>query len=259
MILHWLERVMSWRLRRMGPQDRAHFVSRLLKRLALQGSTEEALEFCFTLDNRLYRLESEISTSHEKGIHPKHRITRYHDFFVSNLEPGESVLDIGSGRGYLAHQMASRVRGVHVLGMESNPKYIDYARQHYRHPHLTFVLGDALTDLPHDHFQVVTLSNVLEHLPERSRFLKSVIAQVRPRKLLIRVPQYDRDWRVALKDEIGVDSRLNQGHTIEYTKDRLLSELTEAELSVSRLEFSWGEIWAVAEPEKIPEGASNDA
>ena len=241
----------------MSPQDRAHFLSRFLKRLARQGSTEEALKFFFMLDNRLYRLESEISTSHEKGIHPKHRITRYHEFFVSNLEPGDSVLDVGSGRGYLAYQMVSRVNGVHVLGMESNPKYIDYAHEHYRHPHLKFVHADALKALPQDHFQVVTLSNVLEHLPERSRFLKRVITQVQPRKFIIRVPQYDRDWRVALKDEIGVDSRLNEGHTVEYTKDRLLSELKEVELEVSRLEFSWGEIWAVARPQKISEDVSH--
>jgi len=259
MMLKALERLLCWRLRRANYEERASYISSLLKRLCSKESTREALKFIFTLDNRLYRLESQFSTSHEKGVHPKHRITQYHDFFVSHLNPGDAVLDVGSGRGYLAYQMVSCVQNVRVTGIESNEKYVDQARKHYQHPNLKFLHQDAIKELPHGPFDVITLSNVIEHLPNRIDFLKKVISETHPKKLIIRVPQYDRDWRVALKDEIGVDSRLNRGHTIEYTKERLLSELKDAQIHISEIKFSWGEIWAVAEPQSQQVTASSHA
>src|SRR5439155_11890257 len=37
----------------------------------------------------------EAGMRYEGGIHPKHRLTRYHDFFVDRVKAGERVLDIG--------------------------------------------------------------------------------------------------------------------------------------------------------------------
>ena len=60
-------------------------------------------------------------------------------------------------------------------------------------------MGDALKDLPAKPFDVVMLSNVLEHLSGRAEFLRRVQIAARPIRLLIRVPLFERDWRVPLK------------------------------------------------------------
>jgi 2-polyprenyl-3-methyl-5-hydroxy-6-metoxy-1,4-benzoquinol methylase len=46
--------------------------------------------------------------AYDEGVHAKHRLTRYHDFFVERIRPGERVLDVGCGKGELAHDIAER-------------------------------------------------------------------------------------------------------------------------------------------------------
>jgi hypothetical protein len=91
---------------------------------------------------------------------------------------------------------------------------------------------------------VVVLSNVLEHLEERPGFLRKIIAATGARRFLIRVPYFERDWRVALKKEIGVDWRLDPDHKTEFTEASFLRETREAGLEIVHIEFRWGEIWA---------------
>ena len=45
---------------------------------------------------------------------------------------------------------------------------------------------------------VIVLSNVLEHISTVS-FLKSLVSEVRPQKVLIRVPYFKREWSVAFR------------------------------------------------------------
>ena len=69
--------------------------------------------------------------------------------------------------------------------------------------------------------------------------------------MIIRVPLFERDWRVPLKREIGVDYRLDSTHFIEYTQEGFLEELREAKLKATHVEVRWGEIWSVAAPRSM--------
>lgn len=68
------------------------------------------------------------------------------------------------------------------------------------------------------------------------------------KRLIIRVPMYKRDWRVPLKEELGMDYRLDPTHNIEYTKEEFFRELKMAKLEGEKIEFIWGEIWSVVRP-----------
>ena len=57
------------------------------------------------------------------------------------------------------------------------------------------MLGKAPEEIPHEPFDVVILSKVLEHQRDRVTFLKEIIKRVKPKKILIRVPCFERDWR----------------------------------------------------------------
>jgi len=52
-------------------------------------------------------------------------------------------------------------------------------------------VGDALEALPDEKFNIVILSNVLEHLPDRSQFLQRVQETLKPNRILIRVPVFE--------------------------------------------------------------------
>ena len=118
---------------------------------------------------------------------------------------------------------------------------IEHARAHETPPNLTYVCADATTWRPDRPFDVIVLSNVLEHLERRTAFLKRLLAAARPKKVLIRVPMKERDWLVPLQDELSVDSRLDPGHRIEHTRAELLSELDAAGLRVNEFIVRFGE------------------
>ena len=93
-------------------------------------------------------------------------------------------------------------------------------------------------------FDVVILSNVLEHLPDRPQFLRKVKQSVHARRFLIRVPLFDREWRVPLKRELGVEWRLDFTHETEYTQESFVQDITEAQMHITYQETRWSEIWA---------------
>ena len=111
-----------------------------------------------------------------------------------------------------------------------------------------YVTGDATKKTIENKFDVVVLSNVLEHIEHRVSFLKDLISNTKASTFLIRVPSFDRDWRVPLKKELGIEWRLDVTHEIEYTVDIFLSELSSSGMEAIHLESKWGEIWSVCKP-----------
>ena len=204
----------------------------------------DSLRLIFRLDSLLYHLTGQRAVDYDSGVHAKHRLTHYHDFFVANVKPGERVIDIGCGNGALANDLVTRA-GADVHGFDLNEDNIAIAMQRYSHPRLRFSASDALQALPDEACDVVVLSNVLEHLPGRPAFLSRVCERLQPDRILIRVPLFERDWRVPLRRELGVEWRLDTTHETEYTQEAFLEELEAARLSVAAMQIRWGEIWAV--------------
>ena len=223
----------------------ALFISVLVRVLAISRPPEESLQLILSLEKYLYGLTGLEASRYGKGVHPKHRLTGYHDFFCNRLSSGEAVLDIGCGNGNLTYDMAEKA-GARVTGIELSENNYRQAIERYSHPKVTYIHGDALTDLPNTAFDTVVMSNVLEHLEDRIRFLTRVKRQISPARWLFRVPLYERDWRVPLMKEIGVDYRLDPTHCIEYVQEDFVKELNSAGLEAIHMEIRWGEIWCEA-------------
>ncbi len=234
----------------LPPEERARAVCRILSASAKHSSAEDTMIFLLQLDNLLYQMEGKASVVHGNGVHSKHRHINYHDYFIRHIPPGKRVLDIGCGEGTLTQDVARRVPGVTVTGIEICEERIESARSRYDLSNLVFIHGDALEQLPAGDYDVVVLSNVLEHIEHRVDFLKTILLTVRPERVILRVPLYERDWRVPLKEELGIDYRLDHTHFIEYTRETFLNELGEADLKVIHMEVRWGEIWCVAEEDR---------
>jgi ubiquinone/menaquinone biosynthesis C-methylase UbiE len=222
----------------------------LVNLLIKDTSPKRTLQFLFELENCLYLLEGRTSIEYGNGIHTKHRHINYHTFFIKNLNPGESVLDIGCGNGFMDYNIVNQVHNVKIIGIDLNEKNIEFAHGHYKHPNLSFIKGNALEELPNKTFDVIILSNVLEHIEKRIEFLRKILRSIKPKRLIIRVPLFERDWKVPLKKELGIDYRLDSTHYIEYTQEEYFEELRQAGLKPTNTEFRWGEIWSVVEPLK---------
>ena len=201
----------------------------------------------FRIDAALYALQGDRAVAHGDGTHPKHRHMRYHDFFTERIGPDERVLDVGCGIGALAHSIASQ-SGAAVVGVDISAEKVARARAMYAHPGVEYLVADATRSVPGEAYEVVVLSNVLEHLPDRPAFLRTVLGNVSARRALIRVPLFERDWRVPLKRELGVEWRLDPTHEIEYTVESFQQEMQEAGVKVVERQLRWGEIWAEVAP-----------
>ncbi len=182
------------------------------------------------------------------GLHPKHRLTDYHDFFIQRISPEQTVLDIGCGNGALSAAIA-RQTGTRIIGIDQDAESIAQARKRCPEAGSEFICADALTaDLPPA--EVIVLSNVLEHLDGRVDFLRALRTRLRPRLLLVRVPQYERHWLVPFSHELGLDTRLDPTHRLEHRQEELLGELRAAGWRVRFLEARWGEYRLEAVPEE---------
>lgn len=204
-----------------------------------------ALRQLLTVYDDLYLRIDHAAIAYDDGVHAKHRLTAYHDFFVARVQPGESVLDVGCGKGELAHDLVQRSNAV-VVGIDVNTAYLAFARERFRHPSLTFVEADALTWQPEARFDVVVLSNVLEHIAARPELLRALRDSTGAQRFLIRVPVEARDWLVPLRRELGLPHTSDPTHEIEYDEERFRAELAAAGLDVRELVLRWSEIWAEA-------------
>ena len=188
--------------------------------------------------SRAGRLSQKVE---ENGLHPKHRIMNYHKFFVDNVNENDTVLDIGCGNGALTYDVAKKAEK--VVGIDLSEQNISIAKRKYSRENIEYIHGNALTDLPNERFDVIILSNVLEHIDKRVEFLMS--AKKLAPKFLIRVPMLNRSWIDMYKKELGLEYRLDKTHFIEYTFEGFKEELGEAGLSVLDYSIQFGEIWAV--------------
>jgi 2-polyprenyl-3-methyl-5-hydroxy-6-metoxy-1,4-benzoquinol methylase len=206
---------------------------------------EAALRHLLPVADGLLARVDMLAVDLDGGVHAKHRLTAYHDFFVERITAGEQVLDIGCGKGELAADISRRT-GAHVTGLDLNQDSLDRARAQDGGAALELVKGDALTWSPPHAYDVVILSNVLEHIGPRVDLLRRLREKAHPKRFLIRVPASDRDWLVPLREELGLPHFADPTHETEYTVESLEDELALAGLEVAELVQRWGELWTVA-------------
>ena len=135
---------------------------------------------------------------YDGGVHAKHRLTRYHDFFVDRIRQGERVLDVGCGKGELAYDIAERA-GAIVVAIDASPWMLRVRAR---------ALCASARDVRAGRCGRVTSRRARATSPcfrtssstssrASSCCARSENAPARSR-LLIRVPALDRDWTVPL-------------------------------------------------------------
>jgi 2-polyprenyl-3-methyl-5-hydroxy-6-metoxy-1,4-benzoquinol methylase len=211
------------------------------------GPPSDSLKRLFRVWNNLDLIINERATAYGDGENPKHRLTGYHDFFVGHIPDASRVLDVGCGIGAVARSIATSLLDAHVTAIDFDPRMLEQARALDNPSNLVFVEGDAARDLPAEHWDVVVLSNVLEHMDGRVAFLQGLLSRNTPQCILIRVPLFERHWHNPLRKELGVGFFSDPTHRIEHTLAEFEGEMTEAGLEIVECRTLWGEIWARCE------------
>jgi 2-polyprenyl-3-methyl-5-hydroxy-6-metoxy-1,4-benzoquinol methylase len=212
------------------------------------GDPKKALARLFAIQDDWEVVTSERAIAVDRGIHPKHRLMRYHDFFVERIADGERVLDIGCGYGAVARSIAHARPKSEVVGLDNDRGRLGQARKADNPANLTYVETDATKSVPPGPWDVVVLSNVLEHISDRPRFLKALIETTKAQRFLIRVPLFERDWKMPMRREVGANYYSDPDHKIEPTEIEFRLETAQAGLVVDELITPWGEIWSALRP-----------
>jgi len=219
-------------------------IARLTVLALTRGKPADVLRRLLGLEAFLRVKLDQAAIAYDGGVHAKHRLTGYHEFFVERVGADERVLDVGCGKAELALDLAER-SAARVTGLDLNEKYLEYARRS-PHPRLELVHGDAHAFSSETPFDTVVLSNVLEHIDDRPGLLRGLAERTGASRFLIRVPLLERDWTIPLRRELGLEWLSDATHFTEYTVPQFKEELAAAGLEPVEIHLRWSEIWAEA-------------
>ncbi len=170
-------------------------------------------------------------------IHPKHLFdSKRASVLQEAMSSGISFLDIGAGMGSECLK-ASELGAHYIAGIEQDPKCIAAieSRASEKNANIkvfNFNLESAKFPFENESFDLINFSNVLEHLHNRIAVLKEVkrVKKITGR-VLISIPTSETSWKKKLR-AVGLDSRDDDDHKIEYTKEALQDELEQAGLKI---------------------------
>ena len=207
-----------------------------------------SLKLLLNLHTRLYNIVGGLSTYLNDGIHPKHKIIKYEQWFLKNFNSDDVLIDIGCNTGIMTESLSHKAKFIYGIEILENLKKI--AKNKQKRKNLEFICGDATI---YDYNKLkkidcVTLSNVLEHIDDRVGFLKKLSLQIpwkNKKKFLIRVPMIDRDWLTLFKNELELEYRLDKTHFIEYSIQKFKTEMEESKLSIYNFHVQYGELYAI--------------
>ncbi len=107
---------------------------------------------------------------------------------TSTLQP-HKILDIGCGRGFYTEALATLPYVKQIVGLDSSQEYIEAARRRKASNKITYLREDFNQWQSDQQFDLVILSEVLEHLPNDMKVLEKVKDLLKPDgKLIITVP-----------------------------------------------------------------------
>jgi SAM-dependent methyltransferase len=138
---------------------------------------------------------------------------------IDSFPDGQTFLEIGPGQGALATILARRF---HYVGYEPDEQSFSIARRRLASVQDGRIVNQPLPDEPDRPYDIVGAFEVLEHMEDDARTLRSWVNWIRPGGyLLLSVPAHPH--RFAAGDAYG-------GHYRRYTRRRLTRLLTDGGL-----------------------------
>ena len=104
----------------------------------------------------------------------------HYDALLATLaSPGDRVLDVGCGDGFLSARLAEA--GCHVVALDVDAGVLERAKQRWPRHRIDWLHADLMTaDLPPGSFDVVLSNATLHHLPDTGEALARMAALARP-------------------------------------------------------------------------------
>jgi SAM-dependent methyltransferase len=173
-------------------------------------------------------------------IHPKHLLGDSAEsyWYLTYLEPGAEVLDVGCGNGMHSIKAARRCRW--VAGVDGDRVSLGVALRESRArgvANIGFLAAQLEDGLPvaSGRFDTVICLDLLEHVHHRDLVLGEIRRVLKPGgRLLLAVPNRATSWKRRL-ERAGLFAYSDPDHKIEYTLEELEQELGRSGFQIARL------------------------
>lgn len=167
------------------------------------------------------------------------------DFFIAQLREDDVIIDVGCGIGITTEAMARRAKKGFVVGLDLSGQNIWYANKTISLPNVSFhsldVVNNAnqIMDLLPKKPDVVTLCDVIEHIPENSRVaLLRQLANVGAQDLRILLTFPSKYYQDLLRQESSDELQIIDN---SISSERLAQEAANAGLSMTF--FKMIDVW----------------
>ena len=116
-------------------------------------------------------------------------MARY-EFAADFVSEGAKVLDLACGVGYGSYILATTTKCQRVLAIDISKEAIEYARQYYSSPKITYCQGDCLSiALEVATFDIVVSFETIEHIQQPGLLLSRFFTVLKPGgKLILSTP-----------------------------------------------------------------------
>ena len=91
----------------------------------------KSIKNLFLIKDKLDWIINERAIKYGNGVHPKHFLTNYHQFFIERIKNGERVLDVGCGNGSVAISIAKSHSNSSVTAIDLSKKNIKFAKEKF--------------------------------------------------------------------------------------------------------------------------------
>jgi len=238
-----LGRPLKFLLRRVPVDLMLRLVIGILERYFSVHTSNEVLPFLLELDACLYPHLESLALEQTDRLLPSGWFARFsHKFFVERLLPEESVLHVGCETGSLTSAIATTI-ALDIVGYDMCVSKINFARQQYPHPRITFIVGDPLWKPPIRDFDAIVIHEVFEPTLKNPVYIEQLCATFHPKRILMRTPFSSTRWQTLLIEQMRLSDYDSAPLKADAQATKFMAQLDSLGLKVKDSKFLWGYTW----------------
>lgn len=175
-----------------------------------------------------------------------HNSINYHEYFSRRVKDGSKIIDVVYEKGILTLNIAKKLTENLIIRVDINENNIFIANDLIENANLSnliYINGDINYQKYIKVYFVIVL-NILDHIKNRTKFLKNIQEISNSKFFLIRVLNLEKYWQIAMRNELGIYYFSDIAYKLEHEVDQFKKDLNKAGLIKNEIIKVWWEIWA---------------